>query len=108
MFEVSISKKCIFVQSNRNTDLQRISYKEDIDKIYLSRINQNKKEAVFQKCYIKKLFRNDFANFTGKHICRSHFLNKFAALQSVALLKKTLQHKYFPLNLLQFFGRGFS
>ena len=46
MFEVSILKKSIFVQSKRNTDLQRISYQEEIGdlravKIYVYRADQN-------------------------------------------------------------------
>ena len=76
-------------------------------KIYVYRVYQNKKGAAVQRCSIKILFRNDFANFTGRHMCRSYSFNEFAGLQPVALLKKRLRHRYFPVNLLHFFRKGF-
>ena len=76
-------------------------------KIYVYRINQNKKEAAIQRCSIKILFRNDFTNFPGKHMCWSYSFNASVGLQPVALFKKRLRHRYFPVNLLHFFGRDF-
>ena len=45
-------------------------------------------EAVAQSCYVKKIFFTNFANFTGKHLCQSLFLNKLVCLSPPTLLKK--------------------
>ena len=37
-------------------------------------------EAVARRCSIKKVFLKFFAQFTGKHLCRSLFFNKVAGL----------------------------
>ena len=46
-------------------------------------------KAFFKKAYplIKAVLKN-FAEFTGKHMCRSVFLNKVADLRPETLLKK--------------------
>ena len=40
--------------------------------------------------------------FTGKHMCQSFFFNNVAGLRPATLLKKRLQHRYFPVNLAKF------
>ena len=52
------------------------------------------------KLFCKKdTFRN-FANFTGKHLCRSFFLIE---LQEVcSFMKKTFRHRYFPEEFTKF------
>ena len=47
------------------------------------------------EAFLKKRVLRNFTKLTGKHICWSVFFNKVATLHFVALLKKTLWHKYF-------------
>ena len=43
------------------------------------------------KVFCKKGVLRNFVKFTGKHLCRAHFLNKVAGLrQALTLLEKTL------------------
>ena len=44
----------------------------------------------------------NFANFTGKYLCQSLFLNKVAGPRSATLLKKRLWHRYFPVSFAKF------
>ena len=55
-----------------------------------------------QRCSVKKVFLKNFANFTGKHLCWSLFLNKVAGYQACNFIKKRLQDCYFLWNLLNF------
>ena len=60
-----------------------------------------------QMCSIKiGVFRN-FAKFTGKHLCQSHFLNKVAYLRPATLLKKRLWRRCFPVNFAKFLRAPF-
>ena len=52
-------------------------------------------EAVVRRCSVKGVLRN-FAKFTGKHMCQSLFLNKFAGFRPAFLLKKRLWNRCFP------------
>ena len=52
------------------------------------------------------VFRN-FAKFTGKHPCKSLFLNKVSALKPATSLKKRLWHKCFPVNFAKFLRTPF-
>ena len=54
-----------------------------------------------------KVLKN-FAKFTGKHLCQSLFFNKIAGLRPVALLRKRLWHKCFPVNFAKFSRTPFS
>ena len=49
----------------------------------------------------KGVFEN-FAKFTGKHLCQSLFFNKVAVPKPATLLKKRLWHMCFPVNLRNF------
>ena len=50
----------------------------------------------------KGVFKN-FAKFSEKHLCQSHFFNKKAAgLRPATLLKKRLWHMCFPVKLAKF------
>ena len=40
-------------------------------------------EAVIQKFSIKKVFLEDFAKFTGKHLCQSLLFNKVAGFRQL-------------------------
>ena len=44
----------------------------------------------------------NFAKFTGKHLCQSLFFNKLAAVRPATLLKKRLWHRGFPVNFVKF------
>ena len=57
-----------------------------------------------QKCFIRKGLLRNFAKFTGKHLCQSHFLNKVAGLRPRTLLKERLWHRCFPVNFTKFIG----
>ena len=48
----------------------------------------------------------NFAKFSGKHLCRSLFVNK-ATGQPATLLKKRLWHKCFPVNFAKFLRTPF-
>ena len=47
---------------------------------------------------MKKAVLKNFAKFTGKQLCQSHFFNKVAGLRPATLLKKRLQYRCFPVN----------
>ena len=53
---------------------------------------------VFRK---KGVLRN-FAKFTGIHLCQRLFFNKVAGLRPETLLKKSLWHRCFPVNIAKF------
>ena len=64
-------------------------------------------EAVVQRCSVKKVFckkgvLKNIAKFTGKHLCQSLFLNKYAGLRPITLLKKRLWQGCFPVNFAIF------
>ena len=56
--------------------------------------------SIHRRCSVKKGVLNNFANFTGKHICRSHFLLKLQAEDFYN--KKGLQHWCFPVKCIKF------
>ena len=51
--------------------------------------------------YKKSVLKN-FTKLSRKHLCQSFFFNKVASLRPATLLKKRLQHKCFPVNLVKF------
>ena len=51
------------------------------------------------RCSIAKSVLKNFAIFTGKFLCWSLFWTK---LQACNFLKKRLQHRYFPVNVVKF------
>ena len=57
--------------------------------------------------FFKKGVLENFTKFTEKHFCWSLFFNKIAGLRPKCLLKKKLQHRCFPLNLVKFFRNSF-
>ena len=60
------------------------------------------KEKVFGKCSVKKVFLT-LHKIHRKKLCWSLFFNKVAGPRPQSLLKKRLQHRCFPLNLVNFF-----
>ena len=48
--------------------------------------------------FFKKSVLKNFANFTGKHLCRSLFFNKVADLRVCNFARKRLQHRYVPVK----------
>ena len=52
--------------------------------------------------FYKKGVLGNFAKFTGKHMCRSFFLNSAAGLRPATLLKKGLLHRCFIVNFAKF------
>ena len=57
--------------------------------------------------FCKKGVLWSFTKFTGKHLCQSHFFNKVTGLRSTTLLKKKLQHRYFPVIFAKFLRTPF-
>ena len=49
----------------------------------------------------------NIVKFTGKHVCKSLFLNKFAGRKPATLLKKRLWHRCFPVNFAKFLRTPF-
>ena len=45
-------------------------------------------KAVFQRCSSNYVFLKIYANFTGRHLCRSIFLIKSQTLRPTTLLKR--------------------
>ena len=66
---------------------------------------------IFQKqppeMFYKKVVLGNFAKFTGKHLCHSHFFNKVADLSPATLFKKRLWHRCFPINFSKFLRTPF-
>ena len=58
--------------------------------------------AVHQNRYLKNI-----TNFTGKHLCWSLFLIKVSGLRPATLLKRRLQHMFFPVNFAKFLRTHF-
>ena len=54
----------------------------------------------------KGILRN-FAKFTGKHMCRSLFLNKVTGPRPGTLLKRRLWYRCFPVNFVKFLRAPF-
>ena len=57
--------------------------------------------------FCKKDVLKNFDKFTGKHLCQSLFLTKFAGLRPAALLKNRSWHRCFPVNLSKFLRTPF-
>ena len=55
-------------------------------------------EAFIPEVFCEKGVLENFAKFTGKHLCQSLFFNKVAGLRLAILLKKRLWHRCLPLN----------
>ena len=60
-----------------------------------------------RRCSLKKGVLRNFEKFTGKHLCQRLFLNKVEGLRPATLLKKSLWHKYFPVNFAKFLRTPF-
>ena len=58
------------------------------------------REAVVQRCSVKKVLLEIFAKFTGKHLSQI-FFHKFAGLGPATLLKKRLWHSCFAVNFVK-------
>ena len=58
-------------------------------------------------CSVKKGVLENFAKFTGKHLCQSLFFNKVASLRPATFLKKRLWYKCFPVNFAKFLRKSF-
>ena len=53
------------------------------------------------RCFVKKVFLKNFANFAGKHLWWSLFLTK-SQTQGCNFIKKRLQHRWFPVKFVEF------
>ena len=64
-------------------------------------------EAATRRVLFKKGVLENFARFTGKHLCHSLFFNKVAGLRPTTLLKKRLWHRCFLVNFAKFLRAPF-
>ena len=55
-----------------------------------------------RRCSGKKTVLRNFAKFPRKHLCQRLFFNKVAGLRPATLLKKSLWHRCFPVNIAKF------
>ena len=55
---------------------------------------------------VKSALQN-FAKFTGKHLCQNLFFNKIAGLRPVTLVTKKLWHRCFHINFAKFLRTPF-
>ena len=91
----------IFLFLLNNSSLSELSGLEQFDESFEKSkrcSNRNNRPQVFCK---KGVLRN-LIKFTGKHLCRSLFFNKFAGLLPATLFKKRLWHRCFPVNFIKF------
>ena len=56
---------------------------------------------------MQKGFPRNSTKLTGKCLCKSLSLNKFACLRSATLLQKILWHKCFPVDFSKLLGTFF-
>ena len=64
------------------------------------------------KCYrpeilCKKDVLKNFAKFTEKHLCQSHFFNNVVVLRPATLLKRRFWHRCFPVSFAKFLRTSF-
>ena len=57
--------------------------------------------------FFKKGMPENFAEFTGKHLCQSLFLNKVPSLSPAILLQKRLWQKCSPVKFVKFLRNPF-
>ena len=60
--------------------------------------NQQKTEAVVQRCFVKKVFLEISQNPQGQNL----FFNKVVGFRPATLLKKRLWHRCFPVSFVKF------
>ena len=70
---------------------------------WFTKLSSSKSREVF--CI--NSFLKNFAKFTGKHLCWTFFFNEVAGLRPAALLKKTLQHRWFSVNFAKVLRTSF-
>ena len=71
--------------------------------MFLQAIHGSSRPEVFCNKYVLE----NVTKFTGKHLCQSLFLNKFAGVRPPTLLKKKLWHRCFPVNFAKFLRTPF-
>ena len=59
------------------------------------------KEAVARRFSIKNGFFKNYAKFAEKRFCLSLFVNNVAGLKALNVIKKGLQHRYFPVSFVK-------
>ena len=64
------------------------------------------KEALVQKCSVKKVFLEISQN-SQENTCAGVFFNKVAGLRPATLLKKRLWHRCFPVKNVEFLRTPF-
>ena len=77
----------------------------------LERSHQVLFESLFRsrhrRCSVRKGVLRNFAKFTGKHLCQSHFFKKVVGLRPATLLKRRLWHRCFPVIFANFLRTPF-
>ena len=80
-------------------------------------LNRGNNRSSRPEIFLKKGVLRNFAKFTGNHLCQRLFFNKVAGLRLIfdevaglrpaTLLKKSLWHRYFPVNFAKFLRTPF-
>ena len=66
-----------------------------------------KSEAVTRRWSVKKAVLRNFTKYTWKHVCYNFFFNRVTGLGPLALLKKRLWHRCFPVIFVKFLRSRF-
>ena len=77
-----------------------------IQNIQTAKQNRNRSSCV-RRHSVKKVFLTFFQN-SKENTCARDLFNKVAGLRSATLLKKSLWHRCFPMNFVQFLRTFFS
>ena len=67
----------------------------------------NTSRSSHQRCSMHESVLKNFTKSTGKHLCKSLFYNKVAALRPATLFKKRLWQRFFPVNFVKFLRAPF-
>ena len=73
----------------------------DVLILWFSFLRKTKRSSHLEVFYKIGVLKN-FEKLTGKHLCRSLFSNKVAALTPASLLKQRLQHRCFLVNFAKY------
>ena len=97
------------IDENKNKGLYKVSrfyfdnflVKVDLSKFSMLQDTHSKRSSRPEMFYKKDVLRN-FAKFTKRHLCQSHFFNKFAGPRPATSLKKYSGAGIFPWILRNF------
>ena len=97
-----LAQSHLWKNKNNVWNLAKVKNKVNkLDGVFLFRIRH-------RRCSVRKGVLRNFGKSTGKYLCQSLVLNKFAGLRPATLLNKRLWHRCFPANFAKFLRTRFS